>query len=133
MSACVPSHHARLQEVSEDDKGYNITAEVPGFAKKDIKVTLTEDGMLQVEGEVRQEEDEPSAAATPGAEAGKDVAKQQAPARRSRRYMSFRRTLQLPPDAEAEGIKASTEHGVLTLHIPKAPRPQPKTKQIPVA
>ena len=36
MHVCLPC--LSVQEVSEDDKGYSITAEVPGFDKKDIKV-----------------------------------------------------------------------------------------------
>ncbi len=40
------------------------------------------------------------------------------------------RTVELPAAFNAEGVEATFEHGILTLHIPKAQEVQPK--HIPV-
>ncbi|GIL51273.1 hypothetical protein Vafri_7109 [Volvox africanus] len=37
-------------DVSEDDKCYTATAEVPGFDKSEIKVSVSEDGVLAMTG-----------------------------------------------------------------------------------
>lgn len=50
------------------------------------------------------------------------------------RYSSFVRALRLPVGGvEPEGIKAATQHGVLTVTIPKKAQPVPKVREIPVA
>lgn len=43
---------------------------------------------------------------------------------------SFQRSFTLPPTVNAEGIKATYEHGVLTVTLPKAE--QAKARQIPI-
>lgn len=79
--------------------------------------------MLTMAGEIKEEEQ--------AEEAAKEGAA--APKPRVRRYSTFRRSVQLPDEINAEGITASTEHGVLTVHVPKAPKPAPKMKEIPIA
>lgn len=109
-------------QVEEDDQGYSLTAEIPGFNKNEIKITLSEDGMLTMSGEHQEAEEDKSSSGDKTAKPPK-----------SRRYTTFVRSIQLPEDAEVEGIKASTEHGVLSVHIPKNPKPAPKTREIPIA
>ncbi|KAG2500603.1 hypothetical protein HYH03_001371 [Edaphochlamys debaryana] len=118
-------------EWEEDDQGYTLSAEVPGFDKSEIKITLSEDGTLTMTG-AHSEGTEPE---TKPAEAAKaeGQAKAKAPAVRRRSYASFVRSVLLPPDADREGIQASSDKGVLTLRIPKLPAPQPQVKEIPVA
>jgi HSP20 family protein len=44
-------------DVSEDEKGYHITAELPGMSEKDIDVDLSGD-TLTIKGEKRDEREE---------------------------------------------------------------------------
>ena len=43
-----------------------------------------------------------------------------------RSYGTFVRSFQLPQTIDEGGIEASFDHGVLTVRVPKAQRPQPK-------
>lgn len=47
--------------------------------------------------------------------------------------LNFMRSVQLPDDADTGGITATTQHGMLTVHIPKTAKPAPKVREIPVA
>ncbi|KAG2500595.1 hypothetical protein HYH03_001363 [Edaphochlamys debaryana] len=118
-------------EWEEDDQGYTLSAEVPGFDKSEIKITLSEDSTLTMTG-AHSEGTEPE---TKAAEAGKaeGQAKAKDPSVRRRSYASFVRYVLLPPDADRDGIQASSDKVVLTLRIPKLPAPQPQVKEIPVA
>ncbi|KAG2436608.1 hypothetical protein HYH02_011543 [Chlamydomonas schloesseri] len=52
----------------------------------------------------------------------------------SRRYTSFVRALRLPVGGvDPDGIRAATQHGVLTVTIPKKAQAAPKVREIPVA
>ncbi|GIL51277.1 hypothetical protein Vafri_7117 [Volvox africanus] len=123
-------------DVSEDDKCYTVTAEVPGFDKSEIKVSVSEDGVLTMTG--AHEEGSLS-----GAEVSKDeeaASKKEGEAGQprvvkggSRRYESFVRSIQLPDDADMGAITANTQHGVLALRIPKTAKPASKVREIPVA
>ena len=90
-------------DMSETDKGYEITAELPGMDEKDLEVNVTDD-VLTIEGNKREEREEKK----------KDYYVQE------RRYGEFRRSLRLPQDADAEKISASFEKGVLSVDIPRA-------------
>ncbi|KAG2500590.1 hypothetical protein HYH03_001358 [Edaphochlamys debaryana] len=118
-------------EWEEDDQGYTLSAEVPGFDKSEIKITLSEDGTLTMTG-AHSEGTEPEAKAAEAAKA-EGQAEAKAPAVRRRSYASFVRSVLLPPDADRGGIQASSDKGVLTLRIPKLQAPQPQVKEIPVA
>lgn len=50
--------------------------------------------------------------------------------RRERYIGEMSRTIELPTPIEAEGVTATYEHGILTLHVPKAAKIEPVT--IPV-
>lgn len=103
-------------DVAEDDKQYTVSAEVPGFDKDEIKVLLSPEGVLTVQGEKREEQK---------AKEGQ--------AGFARRYSAFKRSVLLPSDVKGDEIKASVKNGVLSLAIPKLPAPQaPKHKEIPI-
>ncbi|KAG2443791.1 hypothetical protein HXX76_002134 [Chlamydomonas incerta] len=134
-------------EVEERENEYVVTAEVPGFDKSEIKVSLSEDGVLTMTGAHAESSEGPVPAA-----ASPEPAEQQTvptppgiPGTSKRpaagtatasscRYSSFVRALRLPVGGvEAEGIKAATQHGVLTVTIPKKAQTVPKVREIPVA
>ena len=92
----------------ETSDGYVLTAEVPGLKSDEIEVTVEHD-RLTLSGERRIE--------TP----------QEASLHRvERRGGSFRRTLQLPGELDADKVEASYRNGVLRVRIPKAAQHQPR-------
>jgi len=97
---------------AQDHKSYVIEASLPGFKPEEI--TITAEGNALTIKAVKQEE--------------KKVEKE-AYVRRERYEGEMTRTVELPA-FNAEGVEATFEHGILTLHIPKAQEVQPK--HIPV-
>jgi HSP20 family protein len=97
-------------DVSDDDRQYTITVELPGSRKEDVQVDLTE-GMLTIRGEKKSER--------------KEKGEQRRYAERS--YGSFSRSFRLPADADAERLDASFKDGVLTIAIPKSEEAKPRT------
>lgn len=96
-------------DVSDDEKQYTVTIELPGSKKEDIHVELHE-GMLSIRGEKRSEREE----------------KKEQRRYVERSYGSFSRTLRLPPDADGEHLNATFKEGVLTLTIPKTEEAKPR-------
>jgi HSP20 family protein len=97
-------------DVSDDDKRYSITVELPGCNKDDVHVELQE-GMLTIRGEKKNEREE----------------KKENRRYVERSYGSFTRALRLPQDADAENMDASFKDGVLTVEIPKSEEAKPRT------
>ncbi len=102
-------------DVVETEKGYEITADLPGMEEKNIEVKVT-DGVLTMKGE-RQEEKE---------EKKKDYYLQE------RSFGSFQRSFELPESVDPEKIEASFKKGVLTVKLPKKPEAQKPVKKIEV-
>jgi HSP20 family protein len=100
-------------DVTEDEKRYRVSAELPGIKKEGVTVELQE-GVLTIRGEKREERDEKN-------EHRRYV---------ERSYGTFCRSFTLPPDADGDRIQASFEDGVLTLEIPKAEQRKPRTVDI---
>ncbi len=91
-----------MMDVTETEKEYELTAELPGLEEKDVEVTLSE-GVLTIRGEKKVDHEEK----------GKDFRMVE------RSYGSFTRSLELPAGVDPKTIKASLEKGVLTVSIPK--------------
>lgn len=87
----------------ETDGEYVITADVPGFPRDRIEVTLAADG-LTIRGERREEKE--------SAETGYHL--------RESATGSFHRVIPLPTDVVAEKAQARLADGVLTVTLPKA-------------
>jgi len=87
------------------DKGnaFFVRAELPGVAKEDLHVSVTEDS-ITIHGESKQEKEEK--------EEGKYYFKE-------RSFGSFSRTLPLPEAIDGEKVKATFENGLLTVHLAK--------------
>jgi HSP20 family protein len=102
-------------DVTEDDKAFNVTVELPGMDEKDVAVAVA-DRVLTIRGEKKEEKEKKD----------KDVY------RSERAYGSFRRMMELPADVDAEKIDASFKKGVLTIALPKSKEAQAKVRQIPV-
>ena len=101
-------------DIEEKDDKFVIRADVPGVDPKDIEVTM-EKGILTVRGERRLENQ------SEGEEGYRRV---------ERAYGSFYRRFSLPDTADAEGISAASNHGVLEVVIPKRAAVQPKRIEV---
>lgn len=100
-------------EVSQDDKGITVRAELPGIDPKDISLTI-EDHHMSLKGEKKSEK--------------KD--KDENDHWTERFYGTFSRTFHLPENIEKEKIKARLKNGILEVTLPK--RAEAKPKKIPV-
>jgi HSP20 family protein len=116
-ASAAPGAYAPRMDVTENEKEYRIDVELPGLDQKDISVTL-ENGVLAITGERKEEREE-------------NVEKRGFSHRESWRG-TFQRALRLPEDADEKGVEASTKAGVLTVVVPKLPKPEPQVRSIPV-
>jgi HSP20 family protein len=101
-------------DIKENDSEVRLELELAGLKPSEVEI-MAENGVLTVRGEKRSERKE-------GDESRYQVVE--------RSYGTFMRTFQLPQGVDEDQIKADFEHGVLTIHIPKAALPQPKRIQI---
>ncbi len=106
---CIPAF-----DISESEKEYRVSAELPGIDVKDLEVTLNE-GVLTIKGEKRQEAEK----------------KEDHYLRIERSYGSFDRRFRLPDGVEANKIDATYKDGILNLTIPKST--ETKTKKIKIS
>ncbi len=97
-------------DVSEDDNGYVVRAELPGVKKEDIDVTL-EDGVLTISAETKSESEEKN---------GERVIRQE------RRYGKYSRSLRLGTQVDEGKVKANYKDGILELALPKSEAVKPK-------
>src|SRR5947209_7789081 len=100
-------------DVSEVEGGYRIQAPVPGFDPDEVEVTYS-GGVLRIEAQHAQQSSQEQ-----GGYLRREVAR-----------ANYQRSIQLPADVKEDEITANFENGVLTLSVPKVPRPQPKKIQI---
>ena len=102
-------------DMSEDDKAYKISAELPGIDAKDIDVSVSGD-MLILKGEKRQEREE----------------KDKNCHFSERSYGSFQRAFELPASVDRNKVAADFSKGVLTITLPKTAEAQRPAKKIEV-
>jgi len=104
-------------DLHEDREKNIVTAsfELPGLVKDNVQIDV-HDNRLTVSAEAKHSEE--------FEENGFAV--------RERRFGKFSRTLQLPVGVKSEEIKASMEHGVLTVTFPKSV-PEMAPKKIAIA
>src|SRR6266404_354599 len=102
-------------DISEDDHGYLLKADLPEMKKDDVKVTV-EDGVLSVSGERKTEKE--------------DLKKKFH--RIERCYGTFRRSFTLPEDADSTKVTAEFRDGVLKVHLPTTPVARSKATQVKV-
>ncbi len=102
-------------DISETDEEYLIKAELPEVKKEDVKVTV-EDGVLTLQGELRQE----------------TAVKVKSYHLVERSYGSFVRSFTLPESVDEAKVKAEYKDGVLSLHLPKTEKVKPKAIEVKV-
>jgi len=111
----LPGMTLPVMDVSEDDKAYKLTAELPGLTEKDVDVTLTGD-VVVLKGEKKQEHEEK----------GKNRYLSE------RSYGSFQRSFYLPDGVARDKVTAEFKDGVLTVMLPKTVEAQAQTKKVEV-
>jgi HSP20 family protein len=102
--------------VSETEKAFEVSAELPGVDEKDVSVEYR-DGALTIHGEKKDERKE-------GESRNMRVAE--------RSYGMFERSFTLPSEIEADKIAATFEKGVLKITLPKAPQAVAQVKKIAI-
>ena len=102
-------------DISEDDHGYLLKADLPEMKKDDVRVTV-EDGILSVSGERKSEKE--------------DLKRK---FHRIERYFgTFRRSFTLPEDADSTKVTAEFHDGVLKVHLPITPIARSKAIEVKV-
>jgi HSP20 family protein len=102
-------------DMSEDDKAYKISAELPGLDAKDVEVSVSGDRLV-LKGEKRQEQEE----------------KNKNYYHSERTYGSFQRSFELPVSVDRDKIAADFSKGVLAITLPKTVAMQKQQKQIEI-
>jgi len=102
-------------DMSEDDKAYKISAELPGLDAKDVDVSIA-GNTLVLKGEKSQEKEE----------------KEKNYYFSERAYGSFQRAFEMPASVDREKVSADFAKGVLTITLPKTPEAQKQMKKIDV-
>jgi len=105
-----------LVDISEDDKGYVVKAELPEMKKEEIKINVLDD-VLSISGERKYEKEEK----------GKKYH------RVERAYGSFMRSFTLPEDADGSKVSAEYKDGVLNVRLPKSEKARPKSIEVKVS
>ena len=106
---------APLTDIAEDDNNYYVHADLPGVAKKDLKLSF-KDGQLVISGERLNEIKEDKKTYH----------------RVERTFGKYYRAFNLPEKIVADKIEAKFEDGQLNITIPKAEEAKPKLLEIKV-
>jgi HSP20 family protein len=103
-------------DVLEENDGIRILAELPGVKPEEVKISV-ENNVLTIRGTKDQVAEE----------------KTKRVHRYERTYGAFERTFALPATVDAGRIKATYEHGVLSVFLPKMEQAKPREIQVEVA
>lgn len=101
-------------DVRERDNNLIVSADLPGLAKDDVKVEVTDEGLL-IEGERKHEHEE----------------RHEGYYHSERSYGMFRRVVPLPEGAKIDQAKAQFKEGVLEVTVP-IPEGARKRREIPI-
>tara|TARA_R110002049_G_scaffold288423_1_gene470953 strand:- start:140509 stop:140988 length:480 start_codon:yes stop_codon:yes gene_type:complete len=99
-------------DFDEDETGYIMTAELPGFEPDDFDLKVS-GRMLTIRAERQHESKSKNG--------------------RSSRYGSFFKSFPLPPNSKADGIDANYHSGVLEVRVPKDERTPSKRIEVKAA
>jgi HSP20 family protein len=108
----IPSPAGFGTDIIEEDGGYKLLADLPGFNTEDINVEVDGD-RLTISAERSDENEETS----------------EGYLRRERSFGSYRRSFNIS-EIDSDQIKGDYTNGVLTLHLPKKEAEVPSAKRI---
>lgn len=122
-------------DVREDADHIYVEAELPGFRKEDVDITL-ENSTLTISAQRTEPSHQPSLTnGGNGGNAGNGGQTKQAQPQgewllRERRYTRFQRSFTLPPTVDEHSVNARLEHGVLTVTLNKREETKPRKIQV---
>jgi HSP20 family protein len=102
-------------DISQDDHGYLLKADLPEMKKEDVRVTV-EDGILCVSGERKSEKED----------------QKRKFHRIERSFGNFRRSFTLPENAIGSKVTADFRDGVLKVHLPTTATAKSKAIEVKV-
>lgn len=102
-------------DVKEDDKGYEVRAEIPGAKKEDIRVAI-DGNLVSISSEVKEEKE------TKG-NGQRTLVKELF-------YGTCSRSFTLPHEVDSKASSAKFENGVLTLRLPRSTEAASRTLKI---
>lgn len=102
-------------DFTETDKGYELTAELPGVEERDLDLSVDEN-MLTLKAEQSRENERKE----------KDYHIME------RSSGSYQRTIPLPADVDREKIRAKFKNGVLSVAIPRNPEIETSKRKIAI-
>ena len=105
-----------LADIKENDTNYSIVADIPGFTKKDIEITIN-NSILTITGEKKNE--------TKNEESGNFY-------HRERHLGRFFRSFSLPDTVDEDRVDAEFKDGVLTITLHKDEKSIPKEKVVKI-
>jgi HSP20 family protein len=97
----------------EDDDNVYIEAELPGFTKDEVNVTM-EQGTLTIAAERNEKNPQPNGS----------------PVLTERTWSRYVRTFSIPASVQEDNVTAKCENGVLHLRLPKRPEVKPRKIKI---
>lgn len=112
-----PGYRSPAIDVREEEKSYEIVAELPGLSEKDLRLEV-KDRVLSLSVERKEKEEEKKEAAY---------------IRRERRSFAFERSFSLPENADTEKIEARFKDGLLSVTIQKKPEVAPRLVPVNLA
>lgn len=101
-------------DVYEDEKAYNLEAELPGYTEDEVNVHV-EKHVLHISSEKVNEKKENKKFLV-----------------RERGYVKFDRSFTLPEGINESGIEAEFSNGILKVTLPKTPVEQPKKIEVKI-
>ena len=109
--------HSPAVDIAEDEKEFTLTADFPGFTKKDVGIEVN-DGVLTLKAnrEIDNESNDDGFYRI-----------------RERRYGSFSRSFTLPENVLEDNINAKFKNGSLTVSLPKVEEVKPEVRQIKIS
>jgi HSP20 family protein len=103
-------------DIFEEPEQLRFVAEIPGVKPENVKITV-EDNVLTIRGTKEQVAEE----------------KAEKVHRYERTYGTFERTFTLPGTVNPDAIKATYEHGLLTLMLPKLEKAKARQIKVDIA
>ncbi len=100
-------------DLHDEKDNFTVRVELPGLKKEDIGISL-HDGVLTLSGERKNE-----------LKTGEGQT-----FRSERSFGKFQRSVSLPAQVDAKGVKASYKDGILTVLLPKAEEAKPRQIEV---
>ena len=102
-------------ELTETEKEFRLTAELPGMSDKDVTIEIADD-VLTISGEKKEESER----------------KDEGYILSERRYGAFRRRISVPEGVDPDRIEAKFANGLLTVTMPKDASSPARSRKIEI-